>query len=168
MKHRKGSNQSSPNPESAALPTPGDSYITNQPSNLFLNKSERERLLPTVTGQVTSCLSLAWLRALTARCEANMITHIIFFWIIDICRTASSNKQLESAGREHLPYRCDWLNRFHNTLEPLLWDTSIQRTPLVGDKIWSKKNFHIIFALKGQFPQQSKIDWPQIKEGWYF
>ena len=154
MKHRKGSNQSSPNPESAALPTPGDSYITNQPSNLFLNKSERERLLPTFTGQVTSCLSLAWLGALTAGCESNMITQIIYFFsIIDICRNTSSNKQLGSAGREHLLYSCDWLNRLHNTVEPLLWDNSIQRTPLFrGHKIWSKKNFHIIFAFRGQFP----------------
>ena len=106
-------------------------HITNQPSNLFLNKSERERLLPTFTGQVTSCLSLAWLGA--NRCEYNMITQIYFFSIIDICTNTSSNKQLGSAGREHLPYRCDWLNRFHNTVKPLLWDTFIQRTPLVGD-----------------------------------
>ena len=34
------------------------------------------------------------------------------------------------------------------TLEPLLWDTSIQGTPphaLRGHKIWSLKNVHIIF-----------------------
>ena len=39
--HRKGSNQSSPNPESAALPTPGDSYtwITNQPA--WISQQER-------------------------------------------------------------------------------------------------------------------------------
>ena len=98
--HRaQGSNQSSPNAESAGLPTPGDSYITNQPSNLILNQSERERLLPTFTGQVTSCLSLAWLGSLTG---ASLIwSHIyIFFSIIDICRSTRSNKQLGRVG-EH-------------------------------------------------------------------
>ena len=40
--HRKGSNHSSPNPESAALPTPGDSYtcITNQPA--WISQKERD------------------------------------------------------------------------------------------------------------------------------
>ena len=98
--------------------------------NLFLNKSERERLLPTFTGQVTSCLSLAWLGALTARCASNMITHIIIFSIIDIRRNTRSNIQLGRVG-EHLPYRCDWLNRFHNTVELLLSDTFIKKDTFI-------------------------------------
>ena len=33
-----------------------------------------------------------------------------------------------------------------DTVEPLLWDTSVQGTsPFRGDKIWSRKNVHIIF-----------------------
>ena len=33
------------------------------------------------------------------------------------------------------------------TVEPLLWNTSIQgTTPLRGHKIWSQKNAHIIFV----------------------
>ena len=53
-----------------------------------------------------------------------------------LCNT-SSNQRLGSAHEHlHLLWRCDWLNRFHNTMEPLLWDTSIQRTKnLVPEKL---------------------------------
>ena len=41
------------------------------------------------------------------------------------------------------------INRIYDvyTVEPILWDTSIQETPpFRGRKIWSPKNVHVIFV----------------------
>ena len=68
--------------------------------------------------------------------QSGMTGGLEIFFSSYLCNT-SSNQRLGSAHEHlHLLWRCDWLNRFHNTMEPLLWDTSIQRTKnLVPEKL---------------------------------
>ena len=76
--------------------------------------------------------------------QSGMTGGLEIFFSSYLCNT-SSNQRLGSAHEHlHLLWRCDWLNRFHNTMEPLLWDTSIQQTKnLVPEKL--PNNFCICY-----------------------
>ena len=92
----------------------------HQPAGL--NQSAREKLLLTFTGQVTSCLSLAWLGALK-------------IFSIDMCAI----RAVTNSWEVHMNM-IDW------TTFIIQWNLFFG-TPLFSrHKIWSQKNFHIIFV----------------------
>ena len=102
-------------------------YMHHQPARL--NQSERERLLPTFTGQVTSCLSLAWLGALK-------------IFSIDMCGILAVTNNWEVHMNICIYFRdvIDW------TTFIIQWNLSFGTTLFSRHKICSKKNFHIIFV----------------------